>query len=100
VTNTRWVERVVRTALLKHSLIRCVGAARLVGGSAVLVTALDENAAALWKRRGSIHSNDNPPVLFRSMADAAASVAADPLWQSERAVDSSGSLRSKIVVEI
>ena len=75
-TDTSWVGRGVGTALLKHALIRCVDAARLVGGRALVVNALDESAAAFWTRRGFIPSKDNPLVLFRSMADVAASVAA------------------------
>ncbi|MGB8694435.1 MAG: GNAT family N-acetyltransferase [Steroidobacteraceae bacterium] len=75
-TDTSWVGRGVGTALLKHALIRCVDAARLVGGRALVVNALDESAAAFWSRRGFIPSKDNPLVLFRSMADVAASVTA------------------------
>jgi len=75
-TDTSWVGRGVGTALLKHALVRCVDAARLIGGRALVVNALDESAAAFWTRRGFIPSKDNPLVLFRSMADVAASVAA------------------------
>ena len=75
-TDTSWVGRGVGTALLKHALIRCVDAARLVGGRALVVNALDESAAAFWTRRGFIPSKDNPMVLFRSMADVAASITA------------------------
>ena len=75
-TDTSWAGRGVGTALLKHALIRCVDAARLLGGRALVVNALDESAAAFWMRRGFIPSKDNPLVLFRSMADVAASVAA------------------------
>lgn len=75
-TDTAWIGRGVGTALLKHALIRCVAAARLVGGRALVVNALDESAAAFWKRRGFVPTKDNPLVLFRSMADVAASVTA------------------------
>ena len=75
-TDASWVGRGVGTALLKHALIRCVDAARLVGGRALVVNALDESAAAFWTRRGFIPSKDNPMVLFRSMADVAASITA------------------------
>jgi hypothetical protein len=42
----------------------------------LVVNALDESAAAFWKRRGFVPTKDNPLVLFRSMADVAASVTA------------------------
>jgi GNAT superfamily N-acetyltransferase len=73
-TDTRWAGRGVASALLKHALARCVEAARLVGGRAVLVNAVDEEAAAWWRRRGLLPSKDDRLVLFRSIADIAASI--------------------------
>jgi hypothetical protein len=46
----------------------------LVGGRALLVNALDEEAAVFWRRHGFIPSRDNPFVLFRSISDIAASL--------------------------
>jgi hypothetical protein len=43
----------------------------LIGGRALVVNALDEEAAECWRRRG-----DDPFTLFRSIADIAASLAA------------------------
>jgi len=38
------------------------------------VNAVDEEAAAFWRRRGFIPSRDDPLVLFRSIADIGASL--------------------------
>jgi len=70
-----WNSKGVGTGLVKHALTRCVEAARLIGGRALIVNAVDEEAAAFWRRRGFIPSRDDPLVLFRSIADIAASLA-------------------------
>jgi len=69
-----WNRKGVGTGLVKHALTRCVDAARLIGGRALIVNAVDEEAAAFWRRRGFIPSRDDPLVLFRSIADIAASL--------------------------
>jgi GNAT superfamily N-acetyltransferase len=66
--------RGIGTGLVKHALERCVHAASLVGGRALMVNAIDAEAAAFWRRRGFIPSRDDPLVLFRSIADIAASL--------------------------
>lgn len=58
----------------EHALQRCVTAAGLIGGRALIVNAVDAEAAAFWGRRGFLPSNDDPLVLFRSIADIAASL--------------------------
>ena len=63
------------TGLLKHALERCVTAAGLVGGRALMVNAVDDEAAEFWRRRGFLPSKDDPLVLFRSMAAIVASIA-------------------------
>lgn len=63
------------TGLVKHALQRCVQAAALIGGRALMVNAVDEEAAQFWQRRGFMPSKDDPLVLFRSIADIAASLA-------------------------
>jgi hypothetical protein len=60
--------------LLKHALQRCVTAAGLIGGRALIVNAIDGEAADFWKRRGFIPSKDDPLILFRSIGDIAASL--------------------------
>ncbi len=73
-TDDSWAGRGIGTGLLKHALARCVAAAGLIGGRALLVHAIDEEAAAFWSRRGFLASRDDPFVLFRSMSDIAASL--------------------------
>jgi GNAT superfamily N-acetyltransferase len=65
----KWNGGGLGTGLLKHAYKRCVDGARLIGGRALVVKALDEEAAAFWKRRGFIASNDDPLTLLRSIAD-------------------------------
>jgi GNAT superfamily N-acetyltransferase len=73
-TDQSWIGKGIGTGLLKHALQRCVTAASLTGGRALIVNAVDVEAAAFWGRRGFIPSKDDPLVLFRSIADIAASL--------------------------
>jgi GNAT superfamily N-acetyltransferase len=73
-TDQNWSGKGIGTGLVKHALQRCVTAAGLVGGRALLVRAVDTEAAAFWARRGFIPSKDDPLMLFRSIADIAASL--------------------------
>lgn len=74
-TDTGWAGQGIGTGLVKHALQRCVQAAALVGGRALMVNAVDEEAARFWERRGFLPSKDDTLVLFRSIADIAASLA-------------------------
>lgn len=73
-TDTQWAGRGIGTGLLKHALERCVRAAALVGGRSLMVNAVDADAAAFWRRRGFLPSRDEPLILFRAIADIAASL--------------------------
>lgn len=73
-TDRNWAGQGIGTGLLKHALQRCVTAARLIGGRALIVHAADPEAAAFWQRRGFVASKDDPFVLYRSIADIAASL--------------------------
>lgn len=75
-TDEGWKGRGIGTGLVKHALQRCVTAASLIGGRALVVNAVDEEAAAFWVRRGFISSKDDPLLLFRAITDIAASIAA------------------------
>lgn len=75
-TDQEWAGRGIGTALLTHALTRSVTGAQLIGGRALVVNALDAEAAAFWKRRGFVPSRDDPLTLFRSLADIAASLEA------------------------
>jgi len=50
-TDQNWIGKGIGTGLLKHALQRCVAAADLIGGRALLVNAVDVEAATFWKRR-------------------------------------------------
>lgn len=73
-TDEEWAGKGIGSGLLKHALQRCVIVARLIGGRALIVNAVDAQAAAYWLRRGFQASKDDPLVLYRSMADIVASV--------------------------
>ena len=73
-TDRAWAGRGIGTGLLKHALSRCVDAATLVGGRALLVHAVDDEAADFWRRRGFLPSRDDPFILFRSIPAIAASL--------------------------
>ena len=74
-TDLAWRGQGIGSGLLKHAFIRCVEAAGLVGGRALVVNAIDDEAAAYWKRQGFLPSTDDPMRLFRSMADIRAALA-------------------------
>ena len=73
-TDVNWIGKGVGTGLLRHALQRCVTAAGLIGGRALIVNAVDAEAAAFWERRGFLRSKDDPLILFRSIADIAVSL--------------------------
>lgn len=75
-TDLAWVGRGIGTGLLNHALARSVSGAALIGGRALVVNAVDIEAAALWRRRGFLPSKDDALVLFRSIADIGASLSA------------------------
>ncbi len=74
-TDQNWAGQGIGSGLLKHALQRCVEAAALIGGRALVVNAVDGEAAEFWARRGFVPSKDDPMILFRSIADIAASLA-------------------------
>jgi hypothetical protein len=57
-TDVNWIGK--RIGMLKHALQRCVTAADLIGGRALIVNAIDVEAATFWRRRGFIPSKDDP----------------------------------------
>ena len=73
-TDKGWTGKGIGTGLLRHALQRCVTAAHLIGGRALVVNAMDDEAAAFWNRRGFLPSKDDPLTLFRAIADIAASI--------------------------
>jgi GNAT superfamily N-acetyltransferase len=83
-TDSSYAGRGIGTGLVKHALVRCVAGARLIGGRALVVNALDEAAAAFWRKRGFLPSKDDPLILFRSIPDIAASLNAAALTPPRR----------------
>jgi GNAT superfamily N-acetyltransferase len=73
-TDTAWAGRGIGTGLVKHALQRCVEASALIGGRALIVKAIDADAADFWRRRGFNPTKDDPFVLARSIAAIAASL--------------------------
>ena len=74
-TDMEWAGHGIGTGLMKHALQRCVQASRLIGGRALLVNAVDEEAARFWQRHGFMPSRDDPLVLLRAISDVAAMLA-------------------------
>lgn len=75
-TDEAWRGKGIGTGLLKHALQRCIQGAALIGGRALIVNAVDKDAAEFWQRRGFLPSKDDPMVLARSFLDIAASLEA------------------------
>jgi len=75
-TDQAWAGRGIGTGLFNHALARSVNGAALIGGRALVVNAVDEDAAVFWRSRGFVPSKDNALVLFRSITDIAASLRA------------------------
>lgn len=73
-TDLAWKGRGIGTGLLRHALERSVAAANLIGGRALVVNAVDADAAKFWRSWEFVPSRDDPLVLLRSMADIAASL--------------------------
>ncbi|TFF17982.1 N-acetyltransferase [Jiella endophytica] len=68
-TDEAFAGRGIGTGLLRHTLLRAISASQLIGGRALMVRAVDDPAAAFWRRRGFVPSRRDPFVLFRPMAD-------------------------------
>lgn len=73
-TDRRCSGRGIGTGLVKHALQRAATAAQLIGGRALMVHAVDAEAADFWRRHGFLPSKDDPLTLFRSIAAIAASI--------------------------
>ncbi len=72
----RYKGRGLGVAMVAHALERTAQSADLTGGRAVLVNAVDEEAARFWRSRGFVPSPSDPFQLFRSLPDIRASLTA------------------------
>lgn len=61
-------------AMVAHALERVVSSAGLTGGRALLVNAIDEDAARFWRNWGFVPSPCDAYQLFRSLPDIRASL--------------------------
>lgn len=68
--------RGIGAALLGHALERAVLGARLTGGRALLVRAIDEEAIGFWTRWGFLPAVSDPFLLYGSLGDIEASLKA------------------------
>ena len=75
-TDLEWRGKGIGSGLIKHALERSVQAASLIGGRALIVNAIDAEAAEFWQRRGFVPSRDDPFTLFKSIEAIAASLRA------------------------
>jgi GNAT superfamily N-acetyltransferase len=75
-TDESWTGKGIGSGLVNHALERCVAAAQLIGGRALIVNAVDEQAADFWSRKGFLCSKDNPLMLLRPIAEIAATLIA------------------------
>ena len=73
-TDKNFIGQGIGIGLLRHALERCVQGASLIGGRAVVVHAIDNEAAIFWQKQGFTPSTDNPLTLFRSIQDIALSL--------------------------
>jgi GNAT superfamily N-acetyltransferase len=72
----RYRSQGIGTGLVRHALTRTVQAAGLIGGAALIVNAIDQDAAAYWRIWGFVETKDDPLVLCRSIARIRASLEA------------------------
>lgn len=72
--DVRWKGHGIGTGLLRDALIRALTVAEHVGTRAVVVNALDSDAAAFWKHAGFIAVAKNPSSWFRTIADIRATL--------------------------
>lgn len=64
----RYGKQGIGTGLVRHALTRTVQAADLIGGAALIVNAVDQEAAHYWRAWGFVETKDDPLVLCRSIA--------------------------------
>jgi GNAT superfamily N-acetyltransferase len=73
-TDQRYGRRGIGTALVLHAFDRSVRAARLIGGRALVVNAVDQEAADFWQRKGFKPTQNDPMILAQTIEEIAASL--------------------------
>lgn len=69
-----WRGRGIGSGLRKHAYLRCAQAAKLIGGRALLVKAIDAQAREHWLRQRFVPTKDDPMTLYRPMSEIFASI--------------------------
>lgn len=72
--DVRWKGHGIGIGLLRDALIRAVNIAEHAGTRAVVVNALDADAAAFWVQAGFIAAAADPSTYFRTIADIRATL--------------------------
>lgn len=70
----RWQGRGIASGLLKDVFMRTLEIAERAGTRALVVNALDNNAAKFWAAQGFIQAKDDPNTFFASVADIQATL--------------------------
>jgi GNAT superfamily N-acetyltransferase len=73
-TDLAWAGRGIGSGLLAHALARCADAAKLIGGRALLVRAIDNEAAVFWRSKRFSPTPYDPKLLVRSLDDIRAAL--------------------------
>jgi GNAT superfamily N-acetyltransferase len=73
-TDQRYGGRGIGTALVLHAFDRSVRAARSIGGRALVVNAVDLEAADFWQRKGFKPTQNDPMILAQTIEEIAASL--------------------------
>jgi GNAT superfamily N-acetyltransferase len=67
--DVRYAGQGLGTSLLRHALERSVQAAKLIGGRALIVHAVDYDAMLFWKRRGFLPKLNDQMSLVSSITE-------------------------------
>ena len=72
--DSAWMGHGIGSGLLQDAMRRCLIGVAAIGGRAVIVRAIDDEAARFWKTRGFLPAKESASTLFRSIPDIALSV--------------------------
>lgn len=67
--DSRYKGKGIGSALVKDAFLRCVAGADIVGGRAIVVRAIDEEAERFWQSWDFMPSRDNSSIRIRSLED-------------------------------
>ncbi|MDK4734805.1 GNAT family N-acetyltransferase [Rhizobium sp. CNPSo 3490] len=67
--DSRYRSKGIGSALVKDAFLRCVAGADIIGGRAIVVRAIDEEAERFWQSWDFMPSRDNSSIRIRSLED-------------------------------